>query len=595
MSLQEEDLEKFEEYYDAYTTNREHPLKIIMSFYKGYKIKMIRACIFLLFQRSPVWVIPVVTANVINTATHPGDNSFSRIVWNVVIASVFLLQNILSSYLATIEYAKVNRGIEGSLRNAQIKKLHRLSMMFHQETQAGRLQSKIMRDVENVQDLLSQIFRTLFFFLLDITIAIAVTLYRSPMVFLFFIIVVPISILTLHYFRKPISERNNEFRKEVEHTQGAVAEMLEMIPVTRAHGLQDLEVKKMNSHLSQIAERGFHLDLINSLFGATSWVLFQGFQILCLAFTGYLAYQGKINVGDMVLYMTYFSQIVGQISTIINIYPNVSRGLESVKSIGDILLDSNVEQNNSIIPLDNLKGQVEFCNVDFRYRSEERWILKDFSLKVNSGESIAFVGESGAGKSTIINLLIGFVRPENGKILIDRINMSNLNMNEYRSQIAVVPQKTILFSGTIRENISYGLEGVSDQEIARVIEEVGLDDLIEKLPGGLDSQMGEHGDKLSGGQKQRISVARALIRNPKIIIFDEATSALDSSSEKKVQEATNHMMKNYTTFLVAHRLSTIKKADRIAVVKDGTIIEIGSYQDLMEKKGAFYALKSLQD
>ena len=173
--------------------------------------------------------------------------------------------------------------------------------------------------------------------------------------------------------------------------------------------------------------------------------------------------------------------------------------------------------------------------------------------------------------------------------------MVNLDMNEYRKQIAVVPQNTILFSGTIRENITYGLENISDDEIWSVIHEVGLEDLLDKMPDGLDTPLGEHGDRLSGGQKQRISIARALIRKPKIIIFDEATSALDSASEKKVQEATDHMMGKCTTFIVAHRLSTIRKADRIAFIKDGSVAEIGSYEELMAKKGDFYRLKSLQE
>ena len=173
--------------------------------------------------------------------------------------------------------------------------------------------------------------------------------------------------------------------------------------------------------------------------------------------------------------------------------------------------------------------------------------------------------------------------------------MVNLDMNEYRKPIAVVPQNTILFSGTIRENITYGLENISDDEIWSVIHEVGLEDLLDKMPDGLDTPLGEHGDRLSGGQKQRISIARALIRKPKIIIFDEATSALDSASEKKVQEATDHMMEKCTTFIVAHRLSTIRKADRIAFIKDGSVAEIGSYEELMAKKGYFYRLKSLQE
>ena len=582
----EEGLERFEDYLQTYSRNRNHPVKILFSFYKGTQAKLLKACAYLVLQRSPVWVIPIVTSNIINAV--------EIILLNLLVALVFIVQNAGTNYLATKEYAGVNRGIEGSLRNAMVRKLQQLSIMFHKEVQSGRLQSKIMRDVENVTELLNQVFRTLFFFALDISVVVAITLHKSPVVFLFFVVVVPFAVLTMRAFRRPITEKNREFRNEVEHTQGAVAEMLEMIPVARAHGLQEVEISKMNTYLNRIVNRGYSLDLINALFGAVNWVVFQAFQIICLAFTAYLACKGEISVGEVVLYQTYFGSLVSQISTLINIYPQISKGLESVKSIGDIMGETKVEQNNSIVPLGELKGGVEFVNVDFKYPDSEKWVLKDFSLKVEPGESIAFVGDSGAGKSTVLNLLIGFIPPVNGKILIDRINMVNLDLNEYRHQIAVVPQNTILFSGTIIDNIAYGLTGVTEADVWEVIRKVGLEDLVEKLPEGLHTQLGEHGDKLSGGQRQRISIARALIRKPKIIIFDEATSALDSVSEKKVQEATNEMMKNCTTFLVAHRLSTIQNADRIVVMKEGHIVEMGSYEELMEKKGYFYELKSLQ-
>lgn len=592
--IPEEGLERFEDYLETYSRNRNHPLKILCSFYKGHQWQMLQACLFLVVQRSPVWVIPIATANIINAATYVSENSMETILINLVVALLFILQNAGSNYLAAQKYASVNRSIEGSLRNAMVRKLQQLSIMFHKEVQSGRLQSKIMRDVENVTELLNQIFRVLFFFVLDVTVVVVMTLRKSPVVFLFFLIVVPFVVIAMRSFKKPIAEKNRKFRSEMEHTQGAVAEMLEMIPVARAHGLQEVEIHKMNTHLNKIENSGYNLDVIIALFGAVNWVIFQAFQILCLAFTAFLACKGQISVGEVVLYQTYFGSLVSQISTLLNVYPQITRGLESVKSIGDIMGETKVEENHSIVPLGELKGKVEFVNVDFKYPDSEKWILNDVSLKVEAGESVAFVGESGAGKSTILNLLIGFVPPANGRILIDGINMANLDLNEYRHQIAVVPQNTILFSGTIIDNITYGLENVARHEVEEVIREVGLWELVEKLPDGLDTQLGEHGDKLSGGQRQRISIARALIRKPKIIVFDEATSALDSASEKKVQEATANMMKNCTTFLVAHRLSTIRNADRIVAMKEGHIVEVGTYEELMEKKGYFYELKSLQ-
>lgn len=587
-------LERFDEYIQTYAKNQNRPIKVLLSFYKGKVWRLIKTCICLVIQRSPVWVIPIATANIINAATYKEDGSMERILLNVVIALIFIVQNIGSNYLATDSYSSVNREIEGTLRGAMVRKLQHLSIMFHKEVQSGKLQSKIMRDVENVAELLNQVFKTLFFFVLDVSVVIVITLKKSPVVFLFFAVVIPFVVLAMRAFRKSIRETNKEFRSEMENTQGAVAEMLEMIPVARAHGLQNVEISKMDAYVNRVTDRGHNLDMVAALFGATNWVLFQSFQLICLAFTASLALKGKITVGEVVLYQNYFNSLVNQVSTLLNVYPQITKGLESVKSIGDIMSETQVEENNSIVPLGKLKGGVEFVNVDFKYPDSDRWVLHDFSLKVNPGESIAFVGESGSGKSTILNLLIGFIQPANGKILIDRINMVNLDKNEYRHQIAVVPQNTILFSGTIMDNITYGLPHVTREAVEEVIKEVGLEDLIEKLPMGLDTQLGEHGDKLSGGQRQRISIARALIRRPRIIIFDEATSALDSASEKKVQEATDKMMKNCTTFLVAHRLSTIRNADRIVAMKEGQIVEVGSYEELMEKKGYFYELNAMQ-
>ena len=198
----------------TYSTNRNHPVKILCSFYKGTQKKLALSGFFLILQRSPVWVIPIVTSNIINAATNPDANALEIILFNLLIALIFIIQNAGTNYLATKEYASVNRSIEGSLRNAMVRKLQQLSIMFHKEVQSGRLQSKIMRDVENVTELLNQVFKTLFFFVLDISVVIVITLRKSPAVFLFFIVVVPFAVLTMRAFKKPVAEKNQEFRSE---------------------------------------------------------------------------------------------------------------------------------------------------------------------------------------------------------------------------------------------------------------------------------------------------------------------------------------------------------------------------------------------
>ncbi|WP_234414384.1 ABC transporter ATP-binding protein [Paenibacillus sp. CAA11] len=220
-------------------------------------------------------------------------------------------------------------------------------------------------------------------------------------------------------------------------------------------------------------------------------------------------------------------------------------------------------------------------------------MLDDFSLHVKAGEKVAFFGESGSGKSTILNLIIGFYKPQSGKIWIDGVPMDELSMKRYRQSLAIVLQNNILFSGSIRENITYGLPHISEERVQQAVWMANLQDVIDSLPDGLDTLVGEHGGRLSGGQRQRIAIARAVVRDPQIIILDEATSALDNLSERHVQQAMEQLMEERTTFIVAHRLSTVRNADRIVVMKKGRIVESGTYEELLAVQGEFYKLKNL--
>lgn len=244
--------------------------------------------------------------------------------------------------------------------------------------------------------------------------------------------------------------------------------------------------------------------------------------------------------------------------------------------------------------LSEVKGEIKFENVWFKYRNSDKEVLENFNFTVHNGETVAFVGESGAGKTTIVNLAIGFFAAAKGRVLIDGNDIKDINLQSYRSHIAVVPQNSILFTGTLRDNITYGEENVSEDFLRQVIKAANLEDLVSSLPDGLDTKIMEHGGNLSGGQRQRISIARAFIRNPEILILDEATSALDNISEKKIQESIAELVSGRTTLIVAHRLSTIRNADRIAVIGNGGLEEAGTYDELIAKKGEFFKLKQLQ-
>lgn len=579
---------------ECYKKHKGHPMQILLGLYKGNYHKFFLAVIFFFIKHAPVWVLPIVTANIINDITSGSPETYQNIIIQAMIMIVLVALNIPMNYMYTRYKSLATRYAETGLRRALVRKLQQLSISYHKETQSGRLQSKIMRDVEAVETLSTQMFLSILNIALNIAIALIVTINKSLVVFIFFLLTTPIAAATMVFFRNVMKKRNNEFRKEMEETSARVMEMVELIPVTRAHALEEEEVQKMSGQLFAVAEKGYRLDVIQSLFGSVGWAIFQIFQVVCLGFTGFLAIKGTVMPGDITLYQSYFATIVSQVSSLMSLIPTIAKGIESVNSIGEVLLEDDIEQNEGKEIIKDIYGEFDFKDVTFRYNNIDRPVLHNLNLYVDKGETIALVGESGAGKSTILNLVIGFNQVNSGEVLIDGHNMKDIDLRSYRKHLAVVPQTSILFSGTIRDNITYGVDNVDEATLDEIVKAANLTDLINSLPDGLDTMVGEHGGKLSGGQRQRISIARALIRNPKVIVLDEATSALDSISEKLIQEALNNLTKDRTTFIVAHRLSTIKDADKIAVIADGHCVEYGTYDELMNLKGEFYQMKKIQ-
>lgn len=587
-------LKREEQFIDCYRRYNGKGLRILLGLYKGDYNNLFFSSLFFIIKSIPEWVMPLITADVINVVISKPDNIVFRLMLDFIIALVVLLQNIPTHMLHSHFFSKAKRRVEAGLRGAMVRKLQQLSIGFHKEMPTGKIQSKVMRDVENVEVLSSQIFTMVMRIVSNMAITLTVVLTKSLPVFFMFLICIPFFAFVMAKFRNPLRSSNSEFRKTVENTSSNVIDMIELVPVTRAHALEEKEIKKITTEVTDVAHKGYKLDFIQSLFGSVIWVLMSLAQVVCLIFTGYLAVRGTIkNIGDITLYQTYFTTLLGYVNNIISIMPILAKGLESVTSIGEILGAGDIEDNNGKENLKDLEGTFEFNNVFFKYDNESR-VLNGINLKINKGETIALVGESGSGKSTIVNLVTGFYKPTSGEILIDGKNIEQINLHSYRRFLSVVPQKTILFSGTVKENITYGNPRISKERLNEVIEAAQLSNVIEKLPKGLNTSVGEHGDKLSGGQKQRIAIARAIIRDPKVIVFDEATSALDSVSEAEIQKAIDHLTKNRTTFIVAHRLSTIRNADKIAVIREGRCVEFGTYEELMEKKGEFYNLKSLQ-
>ena len=366
-----------------------------------------------------------------------------------------------------------------------------------------------------------------------------------------------------------------------------------MIPITKAHGLEENEINDLDQEVKNVRSKGLNVDYAVAIFGSAIWILGNLLSFSCVIFSCWLAIKGKIRIGDIILYQSLFANINGNVQNIINLVPSISSGKESIVSLSEIMSSKDVENKRGRIKLDNFKGKVELDSVCFKYKKSREEVIENFSLLVKPGKFIAFVGPSGSGKTTIMNLIIGLISPDKGQVRIDDVNLNDLSLKDYRHHLAVVSQKAILFKGTIKENLTYGLDKYSDDEIRKALDISNCNDFISSLPGGINYVLEESGDNLSGGQKQRITIARALLRNPSIVIFDEATSALDNISELQVQKAIRNSIRGRTTFIVAHRLSTIMSADQIIYMEKGRIIEKGTYSELIDMKGKFFTMAKI--
>jgi ATP-binding cassette subfamily B protein len=345
-----------------------------------------------------------------------------------------------------------------------------------------------------------------------------------------------------------------------------------------------------------VQEAGLKLDQINGRFNAAAWVTFQLANVFCLILSAYFALNNQfgISAGDVVLLTSNFGMLIGSIILLASLAPAISKGFTSITSLGEVLESPDLEINQGKKSVDKVDGVIDFKDVSFTYPTNHRPSLEHITFSASPGKMVALVGPSGSGKSTLINLVIGFLRPSHGVIKVDDLDYKDLDLRTVRKYLSVVPQESVLFDGTIAENISYGLSDVSSTEVETALRDANAWDFVQAFDDGVETLVGERGARLSGGQRQRLAIARALIRNPRILILDEATSALDSESEKLIQDALSRLMKNRTTFVVAHRLSTVQEADLILVLDNGKILQSGTHSELVSQQGLYRRLYDAQ-
>jgi ATP-binding cassette, subfamily B, bacterial len=574
----------------------ENPVRTFAYLYSNQRGRLLLAILLYIIKASPVWAMPLVTAHVIDLVTGGGPKTLENLWLTALILAVMLLQNIPMHYLYVRQISQAVRTMGTQLRSAIVHRLQQLSIDYYKSQSAGRLQNKVLRDVESIEVLTRTVYDGGLGAIFAMLIAIITTAIRAPAFLLIFLVTVPVAVAVLRSLRGALAERNAAFRVELERMSARVIEMTHLIPVTRAHGLEENELERVDATLSEVKQAGLELDATTALFGAVSWVTFNLFNFGCLIFTvwSYYTHFIRISIGDIVLLTGYFNSLTNSVLLLTNMVPDIAKGFESIRSIGDVLQSPDLEQNQGKQAVENVQGEIVFESVSFRYPDGEADAVHDLSLVVLPGETVALVGPSGSGKTTVLNLVIGFIRPTAGRLLLDGADMESLDLRTYRRFLSVVSQDTILFDGSVRENITYGLKSFSEAAVQTALLDANALDFVERLPRGLETNLGEKGARLSGGQKQRLAIARALIRNPRVLILDEATSALDTESEALIQEALERLMRGRTTFVVAHRLSTIHNAGRIIVMEDGRIVEAGSHDRLLENNGVYARLYSHQ-
>ena len=515
----------------------------------------------------------------------------------LLLAGVLILQS-LFSYLRVRIFVSVTEKTLASLRQATYSHLVRLPMKFFAERRVGELNSRISSDISQLQDLFTT---TLAEFLRQVIVivgGIVLLLLTSPKLTLFMLAIVPAICVLAVVFGKFIRKYSKQGQAQIADSNTIVEETLQGIFNVKAFANERFEIGRYRMKTNEVAKTGikagsyqaaFVSFIILGLFGAMVAVIWRGVMLM---------ETGGIEVGSLFSFILYTAFIGGSISGLAEIYTRIQRALGASENLLEIH-DEPVE-DIPLIPATPLpapvSGEISFSGVNFHYPSRKDIpVLKNVSFNVQPGWQVALVGPSGAGKSTIVSLLLRFYDPVSGSITFDGQDAQSFPLADLRSQMAVVPQDVFLFGGTIRENIAYGDPSASEEAIVAAAQQANAWEFINSFPEGLNTIVGERGVQLSGGQRQRIAIARAVLRNPRVLILDEATSALDSESERLVQDALDKLMLGRTSIVIAHRLSTVRRADLILVMDKGRIVEEGTHEELMERaEGLYKGLSELQ-
>ena len=512
------------------------------------------------------------------------------------IAGLFLLQLIFSTAHNYLFDLTEKRAIT-DFRIKLFKHLHTLSLSFFVKRRTGEIVSRMTNDITTIENIVTDLPATLLQQSIRLFGGIIIITYMNWKLTCLILVLAPVLVLFARTFGRKLKKLSTEIQDKLAVSTTVLEENISCIQVVKSFVRSKLENERFGNAVEDSFQSAKKRVIISSFFGPSIGFIAFSTSLILLWYGGREVILGEISPGELIAFILYATIIAGPMGSFARLYARMQEGVGASKRVFEILaMEGEVRDLPDAKPLPRIEGKVELDDVHFHYRDDQE-VIQGISFTVEPGQTIALVGPSGAGKSTLVQLLHRFYDPIKGEIRIDDIPLKSAQQSSYWQQIGIVPQETILFGGTIVENIEYAKPGVTKEEVIQAAKAANAHNFIMETPEGYETVVGEKGIRLSAGQRQRIAIARAILKNPRILILDEATSALDNESELLIQEALERLMQGRTSFIIAHRLSTIHNAERIIVMDKGKIIENGNHSQLMKEEGLYhklYTLKSLQ-
>ena len=567
-------------------------IRRFLGYLRDYKGQIALAVFLILCVSALMLPYPLIMKEMLDRAL-PQKNVYELAILMVLFAAVFLARGGLS-YMNRFVLQRVGMRITCDLRKDVFAHLQTLSLKFYENHRTGQIVSRVAEDTGALFTLVTGVLVNLLSDSVTVIAVLIMLFWIHWKMALLTLIVLPLFVLNYRTFRKDLRRMSRRHRRNWDRVLGFLHERVSSVRLVKSFSMEERENERFNRRIDSDFRNFNHLMMHNTLLWVIADLISSVGTLLVLFYGGWLVIKGQLSVGLLVAFNTYIGFLYGPIVRLNDLNTTIERAITGLEKIYEILdTPSFVVESTDARDLPPIDGRVEFRDVSFGYETDRK-VVNHVSLVVEPGKMVALVGPSGGGKTTLVNLLCRFYDVEDGAILVDGLDIRTVRIKSLRRQIGVVMQESVLFSGTLAENIRYGLPEASMQDVIDAATAANAHDFIAKLPRGYHTAVGERGVKLSGGQRQRIAIARAILKNPRILIFDEATSSLDTKAERLIQEAMERLMKGRTTMVVAHRLSTILKADRIIVVQGGAILEEGAHADLLKQNGLYRHLYDLQ-